>query len=438
MRFSTVEVAAATGGEASGLAEVDGAAIDSRAEVEGRLFVAVVAERDGHDFVAAAVAEGAAAVLVERSMAGLDVAAVVVGDTTAALADLGRAARARLPELVVGVTGSVGKTTVKDLCAGALATSMRTTASERSFNNELGVPLTLVNAAGDSEVVVLEMGARGAGHISELCAIATPTIGVVTAVAAVHTETFGAIEDVARAKAELVGSLPAHGTAVLNADDRRVAAMAGVTAARVLLVGLAGGADVTARHVTLDEGLRPSFTMRTPWGATSVRLTVRGQHQVGNALAAAAAALAAGAPLEAVAVGLGAPPASPWRMALERAGSGLLVLNDAYNANPTSMAAALRSLAALPAQRRVAYLGTMAELGPGSDAAHAATARLGADLGVTLVAVGEPAYGVEDVADVEAAMAHAIALGLGEADAVLVKGSRVAGLERLASALLAA
>lgn len=437
MRFSTAEVAAATGGEASGAATVDGATIDSRVDVGGRLFVAVVAERDGHDFVPAAVRGGAAAVLVERPTAGSGVPAILVEDTAAALADLGRAARSRLPELVVGVTGSVGKTTVKDLCAGALASSLRTTASERSFNNELGVPLTLANAADDTEVVILEMGARGAGHIRELCSIATPTIGVVTAVAAVHTETFGTIDDVARAKAELVVALPAAGTAVLNADDPRVAAMAGATSARVLRFGSDAAADVVATDIALDEGLRASFTMRTPWGAAPVRLAVRGAHQVGNALAAAGAALAAGVPLEGVAAGLAAPPASPWRMALERARSGLVVLNDAYNANPTSMAAALRSLAALPAARRVAYLGTMAELGPGADEAHAAIARVGADLGIVVVSVAEPAYGEEEVPDVAAAAAHAVALGLGEGDAVLVKGSRVAGLEALASALLA-
>ncbi|MEX2659163.1 MAG: UDP-N-acetylmuramoyl-tripeptide--D-alanyl-D-alanine ligase [Acidimicrobiales bacterium] len=430
------EVAAATGGEVTGEATVDGAAIDSRGDVTGRLFVAVVAERDGHAFVDAAVDAGAAAVLVDRAVGAVGAPVVQVPDTGRALADLGRAARSRLPDLVVGVTGSVGKTTVKDLCAGALRSSLRTAASERSFNNELGVPLTLLNAPAETEVVVLEMGARGPGHIAALCEVASPTIGVMTAVAAVHTETFGTVDDVARAKAELVAALPATGTAVLNVDDPRVAAMAGVTTARVLRFGLADSADVSATDVVLDEDLRPSFMLRTPWGRAPVRLTVRGVHQVGNALGAAGAALAAGTPLDAVAAGLAAPPASPWRMALERSPSGLVVLNDAYNANPTSMEAALRSLAELAARRRIAYLGTMAELGPGAADAHAATACLGAELGITVVAVGEPAYGVEEVADVDAAAAHAAALGLGDGDAVLVKASRVAGLERLAERLL--
>ena len=431
------EVAAATGGEPLGEALVEGATIDSRTEVAGRLFVAVIAERDGHDFIDDAVAGGATAVLVDRPVACPGAAVVQVRDTGKALADLGRAARVRLPELVIGVTGSVGKTTVKDLCAGALGASLRTAASERSFNNELGVPLTLVNAPEDTEVVVVEMGARAPGHIAELCAVARPTIGVVTAVAAVHTETFGTIDDVARAKAELVVSLPSWGTAVLNADDPRVATMADVTAARVLRFGRSADADVTADEIVLDDELRPAFVLRTPWGRAPLRLAVRGEHQVANALGAAAAALAAGAPLEAVAAGLGASAASPWRMALERASSGLLVLNDAYNANPTSMGAALRSLAALSARRRVAYLGTMAELGPDAAAAHAAMASHAAELGITVVAVGETSYGTEVVTDVQAAAAHALALGLGEGDAVLVKASRVAGHEHLAELLLA-
>ena len=435
MRFTTAEVAAATGGRATGDAVVDGATIDSRTGAGGRLFVAVVAERDGHDFVPAAVEAGAAAVLVERgSWPG--VVAVEVDGTAAALADLGRSARARLAVPVIGVTGSVGKTTVKDLCAAALATSRPVAASERSFNNELGVPLTLVNAAADVEAVVLEMGARGPGHIAALCAVAAPTIGVVTVVAAVHTETFGDVDGVARAKSELVAALPPSGTAVLNADDERVAAMAGATPATVVRFGRSPAADVTATEVAVDDALRASFTLRSPWGAAPVRLAVRGEHQVGNALAAAAAALAAGAPLDAVVDGLAAPPASPWRMAVGRSPAGVVVLNDAYNANPTSTRAALRALAALPARRRLAYLGTMAELGDGAAAAHAEVAGDARDLDITVVSVAEPRYGTEAVADVAAAADHARGLGLGEGDAVLVKGSRVAGLERLAEALL--
>jgi UDP-N-acetylmuramoyl-tripeptide--D-alanyl-D-alanine ligase len=355
-----------------------------------------------------------------------------VGSTVGALADLGRAARARLPERVIGITGSVGKTTVKDLTAAVLRQTFPTAASARSFNNELGVPLTLVEAPDGTEATVLEMGARGHGHIGLLCDIGRPTIGVVTVVAAAHTEMFGTVDDVATAKGELVAALPPSGTAVLNAGDGRVRAMAARTEAGVLLYGTGG--DVAATAVTLDDELRPSFRLRSPWGEADVRLAVRGLHQVGNALAAAGAALAAGAPLSAVVAGLGAAELSPWRMQLDRTPAGAVVLNDAYNANPTSTSAALRSLAALPARRRVAVLGTMAELGVTSDADHRGVAALAAELGIEVLAVGEPAYGVETVADVDAALA---ALGdLHDGDAVLVKGSRVAGLERLAAALL--
>ena len=322
---------------------------------------------------------------------------------------------------------------MKDLLAAALGTTLRTVSSERSYNNELGVPLTLANAAEGTEAAVIEMGARGIGHIRLLCDIARPVIGVVTAVGHVHTELFGTIDDVARGKSELVESLPGTGTAVLNADDERVLAMRARTDATVLTYGLEGG-DVTAEGVALDADLRGSFRLCSPWGEADVRLDVRGHHQVGNALAAAAAALALDAPLAAVAEGLGAAVLSPWRMDLRRTRSGALVLNDAYNANPISMAAALGSLAALDAGRRIAVLGTMAELGSVAEAEHRAVAALAAELGIRVIALAEPRYGAEQVPDVEAA-AHALGT-LDAGDAVLVKGSRVAGLERLADLLL--
>lgn len=435
MRLRTSEVAAATGGELVGPdVEVDGATIDSRRVGAGELFVPIVAERDGHDFISDALAAGAAASL-SSSGRPVDGTTVVVDDTGAALVALGRVARARLADRVVAVTGSVGKTSVKDLLSAALAARWSTVASAGSFNNELGVPLTLLGATEGTEAVVVEMGSRGAGDLRFLCSIAAPTVGVVTGVGLVHTETFGTIEGVARAKAELVEALPADGTAVLNADDPRVAAMAVVTPASVLRYGSAGaGADVSATDVDLDGELRPSFRLRSPWGDADVRLAVRGRHQVANALAAAAAALACGVVPDAVAAGLGQAALSPWRMALERSASGALILNDAYNANPLSVAGALRALAELAASRRIAVLGTMAELGEVSAAEHRAVAALAAELGVRVVAVGEPAYGCELVDGVDEALA---ALGpVGEGDVVLVKGSRVARLERLAARLV--
>ena len=233
MELRTSEIARATGGRLVGAdVVVSGAAIDSRLVTGGELFVPVTAERDGHDFVGAAVAGGAAAYLSARPVpapAG-DAPAIEVDDTVGALGALGAHARGRLPDRVVGVTGSVGKTSVKDLLAAALGARWRTAAGAGSFNNELGVPLTILGAAARTEALVVEMGARGAGHVADLCAIARPTVGVVTAVAAAHTETFGSLDEVAEAKGELVEALPAAGTAVLNADDPRVAAMAHRTA----------------------------------------------------------------------------------------------------------------------------------------------------------------------------------------------------------------
>jgi UDP-N-acetylmuramoyl-tripeptide--D-alanyl-D-alanine ligase len=295
------------------------------------------------------------------------------------------------------------------------------------------VPLTLVNAPDDTEVAVLEMGARGEGHIADLCQIAQPTIGVVTSVDLVHTELFGDLDAVAAAKGELVEALPHGGTAVLNADNPLVLAMSERTVATVLRYGLRD-ADIRAEHVHVGRDLRPAFQLRTPWGDAEVELAVRGAHNVHNALAAAAVALVTGVDLRDVASGLGSASLSPWRMEMTVAQSGAIVLNDAYNAGPASMEAALRALAHLDAPRRTAVLGPMAELGRHSSDEHRRIAALADDLGIRLLAVDAPEYGRDEVQDADAAL---VALGvLGPDDAVLVKGSRVAGLERLAARLL--
>ena len=415
--------------------QIDGASIDSRSVRPGQLFVPIVAERDGHDFIKSALDGGATAYLSSR-VDPVGGTAIRVADTALALADLGRAVRARVPDRVVGITGSVGKTSTKDLLAGVLRTTYRTAASEKSFNNELGLPITLAAAADDVEAVVLEMGARGIGHIDLLCSIAKPTVGVITRVEGVHLELFGDIESVARAKGELVESLPADGIAVLNADHRYVAAMADRTSARVLRYGLSPDADVYASDIVLDDELRATFRLHTPWGSTEVRLGARGEHQVPNALAAAAAAGGLGVPVESMADGFLAAELSGLRMELATSSRGVTVLNDAYNANPTSMSAALRSLATLPASRRVAVLGTMAELGADSPDQHRAIALEARDLGIEVIAVAEADYGdtARHVSDVDGVSAE---LGdLDDGTAVLVKGSRVAALERVAEALL--
>jgi UDP-N-acetylmuramoyl-tripeptide--D-alanyl-D-alanine ligase len=435
MRIDLRDLADAVGGRLTGeppgpaALSFDGASIDSRSIRPGQLFVSVVAERDGHDYVNAAEGAGAAAALVSRPV---DAALphVVVDDTGLALLDAGRLARDRLDVPIVGITGSVGKTTTKDLLSSILSRRMTVWASARSHNNELGVPITLLDSPSDAGVVVVEMGARGAGHIRLLCDVARPTIGVVTAVAAAHTELFGSIDAVARAKGELVEALPPIGTAVLSTDPL-VAAMASRTTARVVTFG--DGGDVRAEDVSIGDSLQASFVLRSPDGSIEVVLGVAGRHQISNALAAASAALACGVDLAAIAEGLAEPVVSPWRMELSHTPRGVLVINDAYNANPTSTTAALRALADLPADRRVAVLGVMAELGEDEAAGHLEAASLASELGIEVIAVDTDLYGVPGV-DLSDAIALARSLEAG--DALLVKGSRVAGLERVARSVL--
>ncbi len=410
---------------------VDGAGQDSRTVEPGQLFVPVVDRRDGHDFIPDALARGAAAYLTAGPLHGGT--AIRVGDTAEALTALAAAARARLPELVVGITGSAGKTSTKDLVAAVLGTTLATHASHRSFNNELGVPITLLGAPDATEALVVEMGARSVGNIAHLCAVARPTIGVVTTIGPAHIEIFGSLAAIAHTKGELIESLPPTGTAVLNADHELVADMATRTRARVLGFGAAG--EVRATDVVLDGELRASFRLETPWGRAPVRLGARGVHNVHNALAAAAVGLVAGVPLDAVAEGLATTALSPLRMDLRRAPSGALVLDDSYNANPLSMEAALRALVSVDGDRHLAVLGVMAELGEHAAAEHAAIGRLALELGVDAVALVEPAYGLPVVADIDAAEAWVGHLAPG--DVLLVKGSRVAGLERLADRLAA-
>ena len=433
VKFRASEIARVVGGTLVGPdVEVEGAAIDSRLVRPGQLFIPVAGERDGHDFIPAARDAGAAATFTSREPVE-GITSISVADTTAAFTLLGAHARTKLGERVVGITGSVGKTSTKDLAASALGRVHVVTASEKSFNNELGVPLTLVNAHDATDVAVVEMGARGAGHIAWLCDIARPTIAVVTAVELVHAELMGDLDAIARAKAELPASLPPDGVAVLNGANPRVAAMAGVTEARSILYGGDDG-EVRATGVELGPDLRARFTLESPWGSTGVHLGVWGVHHVGNALAAATVALLCDVPIDEVAAGLELSELSPWRMDLRTAPSGARVLNDAYNAGPASMEAALRALAHLDASRHRAVLGPMAELGDEGPAQHRRIAVVAAELGVELVPVGTADYGVAAVPDAEAAIE---ALGpLGPGDAVLVKGSRVAGLEKVAEALL--
>lgn len=436
MRFRAREVAEATGGRLAGPdVEIDGVSFDSRGARPGQLFVPIIAERDGHDFIGSAVDAGAVAYLTSRgSSSGVAATAIEVDDTLRALMDLASALRSRVAVPVVGITGSVGKTSTKDMVRAALGASRRTWANEKSFNNEMGLPSTLLNAPDDTEVMVLEMGMRGFGEIADLCRVARPSTGVVTRVAEAHSDRVGGIEGVARAKAELIEALPADGTSILNADDPRVVAMSSLARGRVLTFGESDGADVRVTRLTLDDSVRPSFVAVTPWGEFEVRLGVSGRHMAVNAAAALAVVGSLGADVAAGAAALGDVGLTPMRMSVVRTASGGTVLDDSYNANPTSMRAALDALAAMPVGRRVAVLGRMAEISD-PEAEHLAIARYASERGITVVAVDTDLYGTTPCEGHEAAVSVVGSVAGGEA--VLVKGSRVVGLERVAVALAA-
>jgi UDP-N-acetylmuramoyl-tripeptide--D-alanyl-D-alanine ligase len=443
-------VADTVGGLLSGPdARVSGVAVDSREVHPGSLFVALRGERvDGHDFLDRAFEAGAAGALVERDPGGKP--AVVVDDTESAMRSLAVDERASMKATVIGITGSTGKTSAKDLTAAVLGIRFRVAASPRSFNTEVGVPVTLLNSDVDADVVVCEMGSRGPGHIRALSEVARPSIGVVTNVGPAHLEMFGSLEGVANAKAELVEALPAEGTAVLNADDEVVRTFASRTPARSLLYGTDRDAEVIAEDIQLDDLGHPSFTLRVPDGSERVELAVAGEHMVWNALAAAACGTVLGLTAGECAAGLKEARLSAWRMEVVESSGGYRILNDAYNANPTSMAAALKAAAWMGRNGRcIAVLGHMAELGEFADREHERigelVARLGVDRLVVVgplarrIAVGASREGVEPdritTADTVEEAAAAVGDGVRPGDVVLLKASRVAGLERLAEEL---
>jgi UDP-N-acetylmuramoyl-tripeptide--D-alanyl-D-alanine ligase len=438
--------------------------IDSRRAGPGGLFAAVAGERsDGHDFAAAAIAAGATAVLATRPV---PVPSVLVPDVPAALAALARSVVDALPAArIAGITGSSGKTSTKDLAAQLVERLGPTIAPAGSFNNEFGLPLTVLRADAATRYLVLELSARGIGHIAYLCRVAPPRYGVVLNVGHAHAGEFGGLDQVARAKGELVEALPADGVAILNADDPRVLAMAARTQARVVTFTARPPArtshqshvpqpSVGAADIHLDELGRPSFTLLTPQGSAPVTLRLHGAHNVPNALAAAALAGELGMNLDGIADGLGAAVArSRWRMEVRQRADGVTVINDAYNANPESVRAAIDALAHLARDGRAfAVLGHMAELGGTSRASHEDIGEYAARAGDTglagLIAVGEEARPLlagarrvrswtgEALAVPDGAAAlEVLANRLKPSDVVLVKASRAAHLEGVAAAL---
>nr|WP_223268527.1 UDP-N-acetylmuramoyl-tripeptide--D-alanyl-D-alanine ligase [Streptosporangium nondiastaticum] len=463
--MSLAEIAAIVGGQQHDIPDPDAritgpVVIDSRAVEPGSLFAAFAGEHvDGHDYAERAVEAGATAVLAARPVG---VPAIVVADVERALGTLARAVVERLGTTVVGITGSAGKTSTKDLIAQLLQHLGATVWPPGSLNNEIGLPLTALRATEETRHLVLEMGARGIGHIRYLAELTPPRIGVVLNVGTAHVGEFGGREQIAVAKGELVEALPAAadgGVAVLNADDPLVRAMTARTKARVLLFGEAPDADVRAEDVHLTATGQPAFTLHTPTGCADVTMRLYGEHHVSNALAAAAVAHELGMPAEEIASALsGAGQLSRWRMEVTERADGVTIVNDAYNANPESMRAALRALAAMGAAaaakgaRTWAVLGRMAELGEESLAEHDAVGRLAVRLNVgKLVAVGgreaawlqmgaynEGSWGEESVhvSDAQAAV-DLLRSELRPGDVVLVKASRSVGLEWVAEQLLA-
>lgn len=435
-----------------------GASIDSRTLEAGQLFAAIVGDRhDGHDFLAGAAAAGAAGLLVQRGRelpADLkpELPVIAVDDTTRALGALAAGHRAGFGGPLVAVTGSNGKTTTKEMCAAILGVPAPCLRNAGNLNNHWGLPLTLLRRSESDASVVVELGMNHRGEIQALAAIARPTVGVITNVGVAHIEHLGSQEEIALEKGDLVAALPADGTAVLNADDPRVAAQAGRSRARVLLFGRDPAAQVRGEGARRTDAGGFAFELVAPQGRVPVEVAGLGETTLANALAAAAGALAAGAALEHVVEGLARYQPVAGRLQRRELPGGGLLIDDSYNANPQSMEVALRLLVELARQsggRSLAVLGDMGELGDRAAAAHAETGALAARLGVDrLVALGEHAEELAAAAAaaglprerVRVARDHARAAagvrdGLGRADCVLVKGSRSMHMERVVAAL---
>ncbi len=434
MQFNTSQIAKITSGELfGGEKEVEGATQDSRQVKPGCLFVPLISERDGHSYIDEAVASGAAAYLTQQEPR--EGTSIRVENTLTALKSLGKAARFSTDALVVGVTGSVGKTSVKDMTKAVLGQKGKVHASRNSYNNEIGVPLTLLSAPHDPEFLVLEMGARREGNIAELCEIVYPDIGVITTVVESHIEVFGSIDSISNTKGEILDRLPPEGCAVLNADVEEVTRQSPRTRARTITFGRLG--EVNATHTEFDENLKPSFLLNTPWGKAKVKLNIAGEQMISNALASAAVGLVAGLSLDSVVEGLSNVELSPLRMEVTKTSQGITVINDTYNANPTSMKAAINSLASLPCSgAKIAYLGVMAELGDRSSDAHLEVKEYAEELGVEVVAVATDLYGDSQVVEIEDVLPEIEKKNLGKDDALLFKASRIVGLEKVVEKII--
>ncbi|MEV0035273.1 UDP-N-acetylmuramoyl-tripeptide--D-alanyl-D-alanine ligase [Streptomyces sp. NPDC050804] len=420
---------------------------DSRNIAPGGLFACLTGRTfDGHDFAEQVVRDGAVAVIATRPTS---VPTLLVPDVLNAMGDIARAVAARYTGTVIALTGSAGKTSTKDILENVLALDGPTVANEKSFNNEIGFPVTVSRVMPDSRYLLLEMGARGKGHIEKLCGLVRPAIATVLGVGSAHIGEFGSTQAIADAKAEIVRALPRHGIAVLNGDDALVAAMAQQTEARVITFGTAAGCDVEAVDITVEHG-RPTFTLRHGTGEARVALRVHGRHNTINALAAAATAIAAGVPFPRIVSGLQeAGLSSGGRMEILERPDGITIINDAFNASPESVIAALTALSDIAGteRRKIAVLGEMAELGPETEAWHdkIATEVLASGIALTIGIGGEHATRLTTAVregganatktDRSPSLPQHINAMLRPGDVVLIKGANALGLEQTAREL---
>ncbi len=435
MELTIKEIANITSGQAYGDLEaiIEGVSTDSRTLHDNQLFVPIIAERNGHDFIDDAISKGASAHLFAEGEPQGN--AIKVLDTLTALQELAKFYRKTIEGDVIGITGSVGKTTTKDILYSSLRDLTEVHVSKLSFNNEIGLPLSILSAKNSTKHLILEMGARGPGQIAELAEIANPTIGIVTRVASAHTEFFKDENQIAATKGALIERLPLSGTAILNNDDPRVAAMAKRTNAEVITYGLSN-ATVMATKISVDNDLTTNFQITSPWGVASSKINIPGVHNVTNALAAICAGLSMGFKLGDLCAALADVNLSPMRMESKYLESGTLVINDSYNANPTSMNAAIDTLLSSPRPHKYAVIGTMAELGSISAEAHQKIAARLTDNGIRWVSVAETQYGGEVVDSWEDVLPFITGDASQSEDAIiLIKGSRIAELDQLANAL---
>lgn len=456
LNFTAGDVALATGGRLiSGSREqrIGGIAIDSRQVKPGDLFIALKGERvDGHRFVPEAVKRGAVAVLIQREVSPPGSAALLmVPDCQEALLDLAAWYRRRFPVVAVGITGSTGKTTTKEMVAAVLAQSFSVHKNTGNYNTEIGVPLTLFALRPEHEIAVLEMGMRGLGQIRRLAQVVAPRIGVITNIGMTHLELLGTVDNIARAKWEIVEELPPSGLAVLNGDDERLRYLRCSFKGRVLFYGLGPDNDFRAEEIESHKEAGITFTACTPAGTGIIKLPLPGRHNVVNALAALAVGASFGMSLPDMARGLAGMEPAAMRLNMVKNRAGVTIINDAYNANPTSMESGLVTLMELKGEARaVAVLGDMLELGPAAREAHwelgKKAARLGIDFLVTLgewreiVLAGARHGGLQEEKGRAFAGKDEAAAFLKEwlrpGDFVLVKASRGMQLEQIVAELL--